>query len=339
MIKLEETKILFDASTHTYTDTIGNEYRSVTTFIGDFKPKFNTYYWSMYVALRDNGFRVRPDGREKGIFVNNKLRDIDDLYRNPINNHEVNLVVNKWKGMTKRACDRGNKIHNYLEDSINESKGDYKGESNKEIRPIANNVAPSFSVIGKNVIIRTKHDLDVTTIGFKYPEVYNYLLLLINNGFILYAEKKVFSVKYLIAGTIDVLAVKGNKFIIVDWKTNKDQMMFESGYFKKQRINGKYIKTDEWVRKIKYLKSPLDTVEDCKGMIYTLQLSSYARMMELWGYTLVNKGLGIWHFRPRKKPIYIPITYLRQEVNEILNYRYKSFNNTVENTVTNFGIR
>ena len=337
---LEKTKILFDANSHTYTDELGNEYRSATTFIGDFKPKFNKYYWSMYVALRDNGFRVRPDDLQKGIFIDGSYRDIDDLYRNPIHCNEVDLVVNQWKHITKKACDRGNKIHNYLEDSINESKGDIKGESNKEVKPITTEVAPPFSVFGgEDVIIRTKHDLDVTTIGFNYPDVYNYLLLLINNGFILYAEKRVFSVMHLIAGTIDVLAIKGNMFIIVDWKTNKDEMIFESGYFKKKRINGKYVKTTEWVRKLEYFKSPLDNVEHCKGMLYSLQLSLYARIMEMWGYRLVNKGLGIWHFRPRRLPKYIRIPYLREEIDAALEYRYKTINGIVEDTVNNFGIR
>ena len=38
--------LYFDEGPHRYTDTLGNEYRSVTTLIGDYYPHFDADYWA-----------------------------------------------------------------------------------------------------------------------------------------------------------------------------------------------------------------------------------------------------------------------------------------------------
>jgi hypothetical protein len=322
---IEGRKILFREDDHSYTDEYNNDYTSVTTLIGKYVPAFNKRYWSMYVALRDSGFRVKPTDAQQGIIVDGSYRDLEDLYLHPINSHEVGIVVNKWKKMTKDACDRGNKIHDFLEDTINISKDDYKGETNKLI-------TPSLSHTGEHemVIIRTKHDLDKTRIQDVYPSIYSTLLSYVDKGCTLFAEKLVYSPFYLVAGKIDVLVVKDKHFAILDWKTNKDVMLFNSGYFKKKVIGGVRVKTDEFVRKEEYLKFPINTVENCKGMVYSLQVSLYAMLLIMWGYKLVPNGLGIYHIRLNCKPKYIPIKFMYNEVQALLKDHYEKKSNVLQ---------
>jgi len=327
----KQTTITFEPIEHKYTDDSGLVYTSVTTLIDKYKPKFNSKYWSMYVALRDNGFKVRPDGGKcKDIVVDGNFRSLESLYKNPINNNEVSLVVNKWKKLTEDACARGNEIHDFLEDGINKSKNDKEGLTNKLISP---------SLGAGLLVIRTKHDLDATDIGVNYPVIYDRLLVFINKGCTIFAEKRIYSTAYQVAGMIDVLIVKGRQFCILDWKTNKDEMIFESGYFKKKQIGGVYVKTSEFVRKLEYMHSPLNNVELCKGMTYSLQLSLYAYIMIRWGYKLVENGLEIWHIRPGLAPKCIKIRYMEQDVINMLEHHYNNISNNKKPNPLGLGIK
>lgn len=326
MERLEKQTIInFDPVAHKYTDDNGLVYTSVTTLIDKYKPKFNNRYWSMYVALRDNGFKVRPVDGLKAIVVDGVIKSLDSLYNNPINNHEVKLVTKKWTKLTEDACARGNKIHDFLEDNINKSKGDEEGRTNELIKP-------SLSLGGNLLEIRTKHDLDATDIGVNYPQIYNRLLAFIKMGCTIFAEKRIYSTSYQVAGMIDVLVVKGRQFCILDWKTNKDEMIFQSGYFKKEHINGKYVKTDQFIRKLEYMHEPLNNVELCKGMVYSMQLSLYAYIMIRWGYKLVENGLEIWHIRPGLEPKCLKIRFMQDEVIKMLDHHY---NNRIKNNSPN----
>lgn len=311
-----QTKISFDPVPHKYYDDNGIVYTSVTTLIGRYENPFNHKYWSMYVALRDSGYKVRPDGKKcKTIYVDGIPRSLDSLYTNPINSYLVTSVTAKWKKLTEIACARGNEIHDGLEADINKSKGDDEGKTNSFI-------IPNRSLSDEVLKMRTKHDLDVTGLEERYPSIYKVLLRYINQGCILYAEKRIYSTAYQIAGMIDVLIVKGKQFMILDWKTNKAIMMFESGYFKKEKIGNEYVKTDKFITTNDTLKYPLNNIADCKGMKYTLQLSLYARIMVAWGYTLVPNGLVICHIRPDMKPKFIPCRYLGKEIDLMLIDHY-----------------
>lgn len=334
----KQIKLQFEPIAHKYTDETGRVYTSVTTVIGKYKEPFNKKYWSMYTALRDSGFKVRPSNDKKTIVVNGKHRTLESLYRNPINCHEVNLLINKWTDLTEVACARGNEIHDYLEDSINKSKGDEGGKTNEVIKPQLSN---SLSNTGLTIEFRTQHDLDTTDLQTTFPAIYDRLLAYINMGCIIYAEKKIYSYTYAIAGMIDVLIVnpRTKQFAILDWKTNKDEMLFQSGYYKKQQIGNQWVKTSNFIPTKNTLNFPLDTVPECKGMIYTMQLSLYAYVMELWGYRLVKNGLEIFHMRPGLEPKLIRVRYLKHEVHLMLEHHKnnKDTNNKSNNNIK-FGI-
>ena len=329
----KQIKLQFEPIAHKYTDETGREYTSVTTVIGKYKEPFN-----MYTALRDSGFKVRPTDDRKSIVVSGKYRTLESLYRNPINCHEVNILINKWADLTEIACARGNKIHDYLEDSINLSKGDKEGKTNDAIKP---QLTSAINNTGLTVEFRTQHDLDTTDLETTFPAIYKRLLAYINMGCIIYAEKKIYSYIYGIAGMIDVLIVSphSKQFAILDWKTNKDEMIFQSGYYKKQKIGNQFVKTSNFIPTKDRLKFPLDSVPDCKGMVYTLQLSLYAYIMELWGYTLVKNGLEIFHMRPGLEPKLIRVAYLKKEVHAMLEHHKKNIHTIKSNTNTLFGIR
>lgn len=329
---MEQININFDPIEHRYYDDNNNTFISVTQLIHGVQPVFNKRYWSMYTALKNKGFKVRPVDVDRGIInVNGINRTLDYLYK--IYNGKVKEVVKDWKEKTDVSIERGNNIHNHLEDSINKSKDD-DGSSNEMIKPLINK---GFEVF------ESKHDLDKTDLEFHYPDIYNRLLAYINKGCTIYAEKRIYNSKFFVAGTIDVLIIKGKKFAILDWKTNKDEMMFHSGYYKKiqDKLTGKWIRGTEFVRTDDRLLSPIDYIQNCKGMIYSLQLSVYAYMMELWGYELVPDGLEIFHIRPNMKPKLIRIQYLKKEAEKLLEFNLNSkqqerFVN--KNKTVNFGI-
>ena len=328
-----QTKLIFDPGPHKYYDDEGVVYTSVTTLIGKYKKQFNKKYWGMYTALKNAGYYLRPDMQnEQYITVDGIRRHINDLYENPINAKEVELTVKEWQRLTDIACERGNVIHNRLENTINQSKGDSSGSSNTQIKP-------RFSLEGQLKVYKTKHDLESTGIQHTQPLIYWQLLHYINKGCTLYAEKKTFSTSFQVAGTIDVLIVKDNRFGILDWKTNKDPILFESGYYKKVlSATGEWYKTGQFVGTDNRLFAPLSHLPDCKGSIYSLQLNTYAYLMIRWGYKLVKNALTICHMMPGEKPKLISVPLLLNEVDDLMKHHYRTRVIGNEEGSTHFGI-
>jgi len=308
---LTQADIQFDPSTHTYIRK-GSVYTSCTTVTGKYKKAFNNRYWSMYSTLKETfNLRVRHDEPYGIIYVNNTEHTLDELYSIDIYREACRMMKNGWDDITKTACSRGNKIHDFLEDSVNDSKDDSEGTTNTFIKPLTGGNFHTYS---------SQHDLDKTNLLQVYPEIYYTLLYYIERGCTIYAEKKVYIDEYKVSGMIDCLVVKGNKFAIIDWKTNKDIIHFKAGYYKKEKINGKFIKTTQWIEKTSYLLYPINHLEDCKGNLYSLQVSLYAFMLESWGYELIENGLMIYHIRPHEKPKLLKVPYMKQEIFEMLNH-------------------
>lgn len=101
-----------------------------------------------------------------------------------------------------------------------------------------------YELGGKMEVFKGKYTLDLGT-GV-YPEF-----------MISYRDEN-----FLLCGQVDMLVVDGNDIIIIDHKTN-EKIEFKSFYdkFKKSQTMMKY---------------PLNTIQDCNGQHYTLQLSTYA---------------------------------------------------------------
>lgn len=305
----EHIDILFNEEEHKYYDANGSIYTSVTTLIGKYTNTYDTELWAMFTGLKEHGFKVRLEKEKRCIYVGNVLYKLKDLMKDSLFKAWYMEIIARWDGLTIEACNRGNAIHNELEDSINISKGDFKGATNSLISPI-----------GKKTI-NTQHDLDKTMLQDKYPMVYTRLSGYLARSFSIFAEKKVYLQDYLVAGMIDVPLILGKYFCILDWKSNKNELHKTAGYYKKDK---NFVKTTEWIETGEHFLYPLNMLEASKFNIYALQLSLYAYILEQWGYTLMTNGLEIIHFPIDKEPLLIKIPYLKHEVEVMLNHHKQS---------------
>lgn len=253
--------LFFDEGPHKYTDSLGNEYKSVTTIIHDnYVPKFDKEYWA------------RKKAKEQ--------------------NTSVQAIKNQWEKISKEACERGTHTHNGIEDAIKEVSMFKKAikylEQTKTGRCITVADIPN--------LIPTPLDVDKfqELTNNKYPEIYRVFQYYTDKGYTIYSEIGVYHMDYLVSGTIDILCVRDTDFVILDWKTNRDGLKFEAGYYKKDKSTKPNQLTNEWVRKNEFMLPPLNHLANCNGMHYSMQLSMYALMTELILH-IPCTGLGLCH--------------------------------------------
>jgi hypothetical protein len=254
--------------------------------------------------------------RDTGEILTSVTQKIDTI-KIPFNTYEESVKYakkhgrtpeywrNQWENIKNVSLKRGNDIHDELEESTTTLSTKGSGTANFSKRDIIN-------CLNGNIV--TRKDLKNTPLEKKYPEIYEDLIKEIENGWNIYSEILVYNLVYSIAGLIDLPLIKGNKLKIKDWKTNKDDLKFTSGYFKKN--NG--IKTDIWVEQDKRFLKPLNYIQDCKGNVYTLQLSLYAYLAETVGLTCVE--LTLWHIHPSYILPY-NIQYMREAAIKLLQYK------------------
>lgn len=330
--------ITFDPVPHTYTDEDGHNYKSVTTFLSEFEEDFDVEYWSMWTSLKRSCYKCIPNTEERLIGIK-KGRRIDWYSLPALYVGVVPLKVNpfdvrkEWEEKTEESCIWGTDRHNHLEDSINAV---YKTQEVKiqDIETTSKDYRYKITDINQ---------LDTTPLKGIPTKIYERLKVYITNGWTLYAEKRVYSSVHFIAGTTDLLLVKNKQIIILDWKTNKHKIEFRSGYYKKE-WNEKYkrdIKTSNFVENNDRFKFPIKHIPKSKGNGYTLQLSTYAYMWELWGFQV--KAIVLCHIRPKlgddmepilinNKRVELPpefysITYRKADIRKLFNYRLKQLKN------------
>lgn len=222
--------------------------------------------------------------------------------------HDAKYWVDEWARITKEACDNGNEKHNYLENGIDDFSGGRKLGSTAYTSTDVLNCIKNFKL--------SRAELEASPLKYMFPKIYARLVGYIERGWHLYTERIVYWYEYLVAGKIDLILTKpGTKqFVILDWKTNKDPLHETAGYYKKRHG----IKTDEWVETNQRLLAPLTHLQDCKKVKYTLQLSMYAYLMELWGLICVR--LELWHIRGGEEYMY-EIEYLKEDAKKLLEYK------------------
>lgn len=308
MTENKNTYLYFDEGAHKYTDSNGNNYISVTTLIHEYVPKFNSKYWA------------RKKAKEQGVSEKEILR--------------------QWEQIKKEACDRGNVTHNGLENAIKEVsqfKNAIKYLEQTEGRCVTVADIPDMVPIPLDV------DYFIKATNNKYPEIYRVFKYYTDKGYTIYSEIAVFNPELLVSGTIDILCIRPTDFVILDWKTNRDGLKFESGYYKKDKTTKPNQLTNEWVANGNKMLPPLNHLEDCNGMHYSLQLSMYAILTErVLG--LPCTGLGLCHIQSpfilnnygqpyrdengyhvdpdgEEVPTWYRIQYLRNEVEAIFHDR------------------
>jgi hypothetical protein len=128
----------------------------------------------------------------------------------------------------------------------------------------------------------------------KYPDIYRVFQWYIDRGYKIYSEIGMFLIDSLISGTIDVLLIRDEDFVIGDWKTNRGGLQFEAGYYKKDKSQIPAQMTNQWISKKEFLLPPVANLQNCNGSIYNLQLSLYAyAVQKILG--LPCKGLWLCH--------------------------------------------
>lgn len=316
--------LYFDEPTHKYTDSLGNSYISVTTMIHDnYTPKFDKKYW------------LRKKSRELGI-------SSKELER-------------QWQAITDEACSRGTATHNGIEDAIKENS------MFKNAIQYLNQVESGRCITVADIPNLIPRPLDLNKFkeatNNKYEKIYDVFDFYINKGYTIYSEIGAFLIDYLISGTIDILCIKDDRFVILDWKTNRNGLQFEAGYFKKDKSTTPAQLTNQYIVKDEKMLPPLSHLDNCNGMHYTMQLSTYARMVELI-LDIPCVGLGLCHIgspfvknqygmpyrdKNNQYPIdengeetinWYHINYLRNEVDAILKDR-KTFLDSNSNKVNN----
>ena len=258
--RYKDNFLFFEEQAHKYTDTIGNEYRSVTTLIGDYYNHFDADYWAHKKA------------REQG--------------------KSEKQIRAEWDRIKDEACERGTKTHNGIEDAI-KSVSKFK-EAIKYLEEAKSGRCITIADI-PDLIPRP---LDVeefkAATNNKYPEIYRVFDFYTERGYTIYSEIGAFLIDYLISGTIDIFCYRPTDFVILDWKTNRDGLKFEAGYYKKDKSTIPNQLTNEWVKKKQSMLPPLNHLDDCNGMHYTMQLSLYAIMAEII-LDIPCSGLGLCH--------------------------------------------
>ena len=330
MLELKDTryndvKLIFKEDGHKYNDTNGNDYISTTTILHSLAPTFDKKYW------------LKKKAKELGI--------------------SEKRLEKQWQDITDEACSRGTKTHNGLEDGIKtssmfKSAVKYMIRDNGEMITIAD--LPNINLNVKQLDI--KEFIDATE--NKYPQVYDIFHYYTNAGYKIYAEIGAFLMDFLISGTIDVLCIRDDKFVIGDWKTNRGGLKFEAGYYKKDKTQKPNQLTNDWVAKKEFLLPPVNHLPNCNGSIYNLQLSMYAFMVEsilgipnagLWlchidsDFVLNEYGMpkrfpdGLYHVKknPVEKTTVYKMKYLKEEIIRILADRRKvvNANKTLQQTL------
>lgn len=308
----KELRLFFDEPEHKYTDSFGNSYKSTTTLLHEYQPKFDKKYW------------LKKKAKELGI--------------------STARLEKQWQDITNEACERGTKVHNGIEDGIRNISMFYDAvrriRNDKSMTTVAdiNDINDYVKPLDLNAFIEATNN--------KYPDVYAVFDYYIKNGYKIYSEIGIFLPSVLVSGTIDILILREDQFVIGDWKTNRGGLLFESGYYKKDKSESPAQTTDIWVPNKEFLLPPLSHLPKCNGSIYNMQLSIYAFAVEailgipnagLWlchidsDFVLNKYGMpkrfpdGLYHIKknPVEKTSLYKMKYLKKEVIEVLKDRHR----------------
>ena len=259
--RYKQNFLFFEEEGHKYNDTMGNEYLSVTTLIHDYYNNFDAAYWAHKKA------------REQG--------------------KSEKAILAEWDRIRDEACSRGTKTHNGLEDAIKEVS-----KFKNAIQYLTDtNSGRVITIADIPALIPQPLDVDkfIEATDNKYPEIYRVFKFYTDKGYIIYSEIGAYLIDYLVSGTIDIFCYRPTDFVILDWKTNRDGLKFEAGYYKKDKTIIPNQLTNEWIpQPRKKMLPPVSHLADCNGMHYSLQLSMYAIMAEII-LGLPCHGLGLCH--------------------------------------------
>lgn len=258
----------------------GEFYTSVTTFIKQFEPEFDSELISTYKAI-ESLYPIWFQDLKKQRLDMKSL--VNKFMANYFSNFELKQKVldlvshyrNIWKDNAYESAKKGTEIHKQRESLI------YKNKK-IELFNTLQNYNKQYTYVSDNI---------EETIFKKTPFEEN---LLVKNCLNCFPETLVYSDKYKLAGQVDLLGFdfindnehKDFKYIdIYDYKTNKSIDTYNN---------------------FETLKEPFNTLDKCNFNIYSLQLSLYGLLLkemfhQIEDFTL---SLNIVHIK-EDKDVYI----------------------------------
>ena len=112
-----------------------------------------------------------------------------------------------------------------------------------------------------------------------------------------------------LAGQIDLIVKQGNEIIICDWKTNQE-IKQKAGFNTQTKSTAK-------------MKYPLNNLDDSNFWHYTLQLSTYAWMLQKLNPKFIIKDLILCHFDHKGNETIYHCDYLKDDVERMLSHYKK----------------
>lgn len=274
---------------HVYWDDNG-KYISVTTLIGKYCKPFDKDFWSGYKALEKLLDKESFKMEKKMLLETRKINlkyyiDMYNIKESDFNREQQN-VLDEWQKTNEEACERGTKIHAELENMFTSKK-----ETDLK----------RFGLGGK-FIVNTNASLENA----------NLKLLDIENGvfpeYLVYRESDDGILR--LAGQIDLLIKEGNNIYIIDYKSNRK---IEEKSFYNQAL-----------KQYEMMKYPLNNLYDCNLLHYTMQLSTYAWMIQKLNPEFKIAGLKIIHYTHDNDVKEYEVNYLKKDVEKMLKDYKKS---------------
>lgn len=283
--------VVFIEETHKYLNIKhpDRDYISVTTLISKFHEPFDTDFWTSYKALEALiGVEEFKHSPIKRMLLEKKTFDTEFVHMMSIDYDEFMLVKNelieRYARTNREACERGSLYHKQKEDALYNRPPSSLEDLGIKIPELA---GKKFSII--------RDDCDLTTQASLKSE------------FLLYwsCEDNIVN----LAGQADVIAKVGNDIYILDHKTNAKGIEMHSYYDKKKKTS---------VR----MYPPINYLEDCSLVHYTLQLSFYAWMLQKLNSEFNIKVLRLDHVDGEDKHTEIDLEYRKEDV-ELMLMHYK----------------
>ena len=281
----ENDEVFFNDDTHTYYNKLNmSQYISVTSLIDKYRQGFDVEFWSKYKALE-----ALMDGDVFSL-IKGGLLSTKKFNFELINKYNINPTL--------------------FESKCNEIKQSYEDAKNKACtrgNEIHKNMENGF--YGNKTFDFSKYGLSGVCGDFLCNK--NYYQLDLDRG--VYPEfliSKTFNNNLLrISGQMDLLIIDHSDAYILDWKTNEE--IKKTSYFDRGR------KTHQM------MKFPLNNIQDCNYWHYTLQLSTYAYLLQQIRPDLNIGGLKIVHFDHDNKQNVYDVDYLKSDVERMLKHYEK----------------
>lgn len=282
--------LAFNDQEHLYWNTKypHRKYTSVTTLIGKYHEKFDEFFWSRYKALeRIMTPELFSNTGVKSTLLTKKKWDpayLDTFDIDPQTFEDtVTEIVAGYTKNRDEACERGTLYHN-------------KKENNFYAKPDHTLKDYNFGLDLPQTFTCEKNNFDLNRENAVLPE---YLIYYSSPSGILN-----------MAGQIDVLIKQGNDIYILDYKTNA------KGIETKAYFNPK-------TKKKKTMFAPITNIEDTTLEHYTLQLSTYAYMLQQINPDFEIKLLRICHIDGDGNETLIDLQYRKEDVKKLFKHYEK----------------